>query len=111
MAFSHPSSYIWCKVKVNCGLTPLNLGLVICHLTEKRLCFYVWQCCESAPVSHFGLLQRSVCALPVDHAEGDALGLRRERPGDGGPRCVHGDRDGAVTAGLDEKLPTAVLEG
>lgn len=61
-------------------------------------------------VSHFGLLQRRVCALPVDHAEGDALGLRRERPGDGGTGRVHDDGDGAVTAGLDEKLPAAVLK-
>lgn len=61
-------------------------------------------------MSHFGLLQRSVCALPVDHAEGDALGIRRERPGDGGPGRVHDDGEGAVTAGLDEELPTAVLK-
>lgn len=61
-------------------------------------------------MSHFGLLQRRVRALPVDHAEGDALGLRRERPGDGGPGCVHHDGDGAVAAGLDEQLPAAVLQ-
>lgn len=61
-------------------------------------------------MSHFGLLQRRVRALPVDHAEGDALGLRRERPGDGGPGRVHHDGDGAVTAGLDEQLPAAVLQ-
>lgn len=62
----------------------------------------------SVLVSHFGLLQRSVGALPVDHAEGDALGLRREGPGDGGTGRAHDDGDGAVTAGLDEKLPAAV---
>lgn len=61
-------------------------------------------------MSHFGLLQRSVPALPVDHAEGDALGLRREGPGDGGTGRLHDDGDGAVTAGLDEKLPTAALK-
>lgn len=59
---------------------------------------------------HFGQLQRGVCALPVDHAEGDTLGLGRERPSDGGTGRLHGDGDGAVTAGLDEKLPTAVLK-
>lgn len=57
-----------------------------------------------------GLLQRSVCALPVDHAEGDALGLGGERPADGGTRGAHADGDGAVTAGLDEQLPGAVAE-
>lgn len=61
-------------------------------------------------MSHFSSLQRRVAARPVDHAEGDALGLRRKRPGDGGTGCAHEDGDGAVTAGLDEKLPTAVLK-
>lgn len=69
-----------------------------------------WQCWGAAGASHLGLLQRGVWALPVDHAEGDALGLRRERPGDGGPRGGHADGEGAVAAGLDEKLPTAVPE-
>lgn len=59
-------------------------------------------------VSHLGLLQRSVCTLPVDHTEGDTLGFRGERPGDSGTRTAHGDGDGAVTAGLDEKLSGAV---
>lgn len=57
-----------------------------------------------------GLLQRGVWALSVDHAEGDALGLGGERPADGGTRSAHVDGDGAVTAGLDEKLPGAVTE-
>lgn len=56
------------------------------------------------------LLQRGVCALSVDHAEGDALGFGGERPADGGTRRAHVDGDGAVTAGLDEKLPGVVTE-
>lgn len=55
-------------------------------------------------VSHLGLFHRSVCTLPVDHAEGDALRFRGECPGDSGTRSTQGDGDGAVTAGLDEKL-------
>lgn len=64
----------------------------------------------SAQVSHFGLLQWSVRALPVDHAEGDTLGLRGKCPGDGGTRRLHDDGNGAVAARLDEKLPAAVLK-
>lgn len=60
------------------------------------------------PVSHLGLFHRSVCTLPVDHTEGDALRFRGERPGDSGTRTAHGDGDGAVTARLDEKLSGAV---
>ena len=60
------------------------------------------------PVSHFSLLQWSLCTLPVDHAEGDALRFRGKCPGDGGAGTAHGDGDGAVTAGLDEKLSGAV---
>lgn len=54
------------------------------------------------------LLQWSLCTLPIDHAEGDALRFRGKCPGDGGARTAHGDGDGAVTAGLDEKLSGAV---
>lgn len=57
---------------------------------------------------HLGLLQRSLCTLPVDHAEGDALRFRGKRPGDGRTWTAHGDGDGAVTAGLDEELSGAV---
>lgn len=76
-------------------------------------CHYEAVSCIHVPfintlVSHLGLLQRSLCALPVDHAEGDALRLRGERPGDRGTRSAHGDGDGAVTAGLDEELSGAV---
>lgn len=60
--------------------------------------------------SHLCLLQWSLCALPVDHAEGDALWFRSESPADGGTRTVHGDGDGAVTAGLDEELLGSVPE-
>ena len=59
------------------------------------------------PVSHLGLLQRRLCALPVDHTEGDALGFRGEGPGNSGSRTAHGDGDGTVTAGLDEELSGA----
>lgn len=59
---------------------------------------------------HPGLLQRRLGALPVHHAEGDALGLGGEGPGDGGARPAHADGDGAVAAGLDEELPGAVAE-
>lgn len=59
-------------------------------------------------VSHLSLLQWSLCTLPVDHTEGDALRFRGKCPGDGRARSAHGDRDGAVTAGLDEKLSGAV---
>lgn len=64
----------------------------------------------SAQVSHFGLLQWSVRALPVDHAEGDTLGLRCKCPGDGGTRRLHGDGNGAVAARFNEKVPAAVLK-
>lgn len=60
------------------------------------------------PVFHLSLLQWSLCALPVDHTEGDALRFRGKCPGDGGARTAHGDGDGAVTAGLNEKLSGAV---
>lgn len=59
-------------------------------------------------MSHLGLLQWSLCALPVDHTEGDALRFGGERPGDGRTRLAHDDGDGAVTAGLDEELSGAV---
>lgn len=57
------------------------------------------------PGSHLGLSHRSLCALPVDHTEGNALWFRGEGPGDSGTRGVHDDADDAVTAGLDEELP------
>lgn len=79
---------------------------------NKKVCVFIFMVIQhqSVLVSYFGLFQRNVCTLPVDHAKGDALGLRRERPGDGGTGCIQDDRDGAVTAGLHEKLTTAVLK-
>lgn len=56
------------------------------------------------------MLQQGVCALSVEHAEGDALGFRGEGPADGGTRGAHVDGDGAVTAGFDEKLTGAVTK-
>lgn len=58
--------------------------------------------------SHLGLLQWSLGALPVDHAEGDAFGFGGERPADRRPGPAHGDGDGAVAAGLYEELSGAV---
>lgn len=72
-----------------------------------------WSGRQSAPAAdrtpaHLGLLQWRLSTLPVDHAEGDALGFRGERPCDGGAGAAHGELDGAVTAGLDEELSGAL---
>lgn len=48
--------------------------------------------------------------LPVNDAERDALWLRGEDPADGRAAVAHGNRDGAVAAGLDEELPGTVPE-
>lgn len=55
--------------------------------------------------SNLRLFQRSLCVLPVDHAEGDALWFGGEGPADGGAGGAHADGDDAVAAGLDEELP------
>lgn len=60
--------------------------------------------------SYLGLLKWSLCALPVDHTEGDALWFRGEGPGHSGARTAHGDGDGAVTARFDEELSGAVTK-
>lgn len=59
---------------------------------------------------HLRLLHGGVGTLSVHHAEGDALGLRGEDPGDAGPGVSHGDAYQAVAARLDEELSGAVPE-
>ena len=58
---------------------------------------------------HLGVLGGREGVLAVHHAEGDALGLGGEHPGDGGPvlgpHRAHRDGDHAVAAGADEQLP------
>lgn len=96
------------ELEVSPQLTVSLVGACL-YASPLLLCRYLW--CHigfRAPVSHLGLLQRRVCALPVDHAERDALGLRGKRPGDGGTGTAHGDGEAAVTAGLDEKLSGVV---
>ena len=66
--------------------------------------------CSTHPQVHLGLLHGRVGALPVHHAEGDALGVRGEHPADAGPSVPHGDADQTVAAALDEELSGAVPE-
>lgn len=56
---------------------------------------------------YLGLLQRSLCALPINYTERDALWFRGEGPGHGGSSRSHSNGDDAVTARLDEELPRA----
>lgn len=105
MASSDPRSLP--VLDANCCVAPLLLSVSkIEDVVGLGQFFDHW----SAQMSHFSLLQWSVLALPVDHAEGDTLGLRRKCPGDGGTRCLHDDGNGAVTARLDEKVSAAVLK-